>query len=390
MNRDRRVFISATTADLGSYRDAASEQILGRDELRPVQQRYFPPTSAKLKPYIEKQIRNCDAVICLVGNHYGEDVEGAQPRRSHTQREFDLAKSMGKKIFIFFSTDDCEPDEKVTEDADKSALQQKHRSDLKREDHHYVFFSSHDELRLRISGINIKEIPAPKKSTPWLPIFIAIIVAACFGLYLYNLSGKSNPRSELKPEAEAEVTTRPLPDESPHVVVVAPSSKPLSLTFADSYSEGEDMEITLTAHRSGYLYIGAAWADGKVYLLYPNFHAPQNGDNKVTNGQTLNLPSDIPAHADGRELTYPMYFPEGVSGDSATETIFAFITALPVDLPEVDEDTNLGPDFRLLGIVDDKSRFSFRGPKPELHFRNHTFSPGAGVEIVSKDYKITK
>ena len=196
-------------------------------------------------------------------------------------------------------------------------------------------------------------------------------------------------------------STRPdtLPNESPQIDPVAPlksgaktpqpdpQAPPVTLALADSYREGEHMKLTVTAHQAGYLYVGALWANGETYLLYPNLYHPLNGENQVAAGQQLRLPGDLPPMPDRAVVAYPIYFPKGVSGPRAQEAIFAFITVRPLELPEVDAD--LGPAFRRLGIIQDKEAFRHRGPKPALQFKNWSL-PLPSVPVVIETYTLNR
>ena len=50
------------------------------------------------------KIAACDAVIHLAGECYGAEPvhrEPAAPRRSYTQMEYDLARELGKPLYVF-------------------------------------------------------------------------------------------------------------------------------------------------------------------------------------------------------------------------------------------------------------------------------------------------
>ncbi len=386
----KKVFISATTSDLGTYRTAAEQELLRKPDIRPVQQNHFNPSYQTIREELRETIEECAAVICLVGEVYGEEPknrpEGAA-RRSYTQMEFDLARELGKPVYPFLTADDLTPDEEVTEDAEKVALQAAHREAIANGDRLYQTFRDHAELQQHIARIDFDAVgepepkPEPGPRLPWMWIVLGALVA--IGLW----GGLWFDGSQARP-ADSTVGG----NEERSIAPEKPDGPPVALNFRDSYRQGELMELTVTANRTGYLYVAAYWADGQVYLLYPNFHAPKNGENRVSAGQTIRLPGDLPPAADGRVMTYPMYFPEGTPGTAATETIFAFIAPTPVQLPEVTEDSDLGPAFRRLGLVKDKAGFlsRFRGPGPELRFAQDVVSLPEGLTIVTKDYQIRR
>lgn len=98
------VFISATTADLKKVRQHALEVAL-RNGWHPIVEEGFAAESndVSAKRTIALTLRAADAVICLVGLHYGgEPVEKDRKtkRRSWTQMEYDVARSLGKKMLV--------------------------------------------------------------------------------------------------------------------------------------------------------------------------------------------------------------------------------------------------------------------------------------------------
>jgi hypothetical protein len=89
-----RVFISATSRDLGSCRKAVSDVLLTLNAL-PVLQDHFAPDYRTVVEMLRARIETCDAVICLVGRVYGQEPltrSADQPRRSYTQLEYEIAE----------------------------------------------------------------------------------------------------------------------------------------------------------------------------------------------------------------------------------------------------------------------------------------------------------
>ncbi|MEM0969821.1 MAG: DUF4384 domain-containing protein, partial [Verrucomicrobiota bacterium] len=164
----------------------------------------------------------------------------------------------------------------------------------------------------------------------------------------------SSPFGETMPPSPPPTDTisppPPAPESSSPIQSSTSPDAPFTLALnKEVYEQGDLMHIEVEVKQSGYLYIAALWADGGVYLLYPNFLQPRNGENLVNAGETLTLPGDIP-EIDGKALQYPMYFPPQVPGQEAKEAIFAFLTTAPLlDLPEVEVESGLGPAFRSMG-----------------------------------------
>jgi hypothetical protein len=81
-----RVFVSATSRDLGSYRKAVADALRSIDAHAVIQDE-FPPDYRSVAAMLRGKIARCDAVICLVGGVYGaEPAERTadEPRRSYT------------------------------------------------------------------------------------------------------------------------------------------------------------------------------------------------------------------------------------------------------------------------------------------------------------------
>ena len=129
-----RVFISATSGDLGSVRQSVKEALLAID-CHPVEQTNFPPDYRTVRDMLEEKIRSCQAVVHIVGDRYGAEPDPHKlppgtPRRSYTQMEYDLARKLNKKLYVFLCATDFPYDLCDAESADKQALQHAHRDAL--------------------------------------------------------------------------------------------------------------------------------------------------------------------------------------------------------------------------------------------------------------------
>jgi Flp pilus assembly protein TadD len=124
-----KVFISATSGDLGPIRTRIKEALLtlGCD---PIVQDNFPPDHRSVEELLRKRIAECDAVVHIAGFRYGQEPrqrDKDEPRRSYTQMEYHTAKKLNKPIYTFicgqgFPFAACEP-----EDEEKRRLQLAHR-----------------------------------------------------------------------------------------------------------------------------------------------------------------------------------------------------------------------------------------------------------------------
>ncbi len=123
-----RVFISATTRDLGSYRKAVGEILVTLGAL-PVVQDHFGPDYRSVVEMLREKVGGCDAAICLVGRHYGAEPQiraAGQPRRSYTQLEYETAVELGKRVYVFVAAEDCPPDNPADEPEELRGLQLEH------------------------------------------------------------------------------------------------------------------------------------------------------------------------------------------------------------------------------------------------------------------------
>ena len=95
-----RIFVSATSRDLGNYRELASKTLRERGYVVD-DQAIFSLTYHEIGEKLKNRIADCDAVVCLIGFIYGGEPSHRppdQPRRSYTQWEFFLARALGKRL----------------------------------------------------------------------------------------------------------------------------------------------------------------------------------------------------------------------------------------------------------------------------------------------------
>jgi tetratricopeptide (TPR) repeat protein len=146
-----RVFVSATTQDLGSCRGAAKEELLTAGFL-PVTQENFGPDYLSLSDFLRSEIAKSDAVICLIGQAYGAAPQDyAQARRSYTQLEYDLAIECRKPTLVFLTADNYAPDSPVSESEEEQELQRRHREHVTAAGHKWELFSDVHDLRIRVA-----------------------------------------------------------------------------------------------------------------------------------------------------------------------------------------------------------------------------------------------
>jgi len=101
----------------------------------PIEQTNFPPDYRSVREMIEEKIAACEAVIHIVGIRYGAEPdpstlpEGAA-RRSYTQMEADIARKLGKKLYLFVCSEDFPYDQAPAESEELQGLQQAYRAEI--------------------------------------------------------------------------------------------------------------------------------------------------------------------------------------------------------------------------------------------------------------------
>jgi tetratricopeptide (TPR) repeat protein len=142
-----RVFVSATSKDLGSFREVVRNVLL-KEGIHPVTQEDFLPDDRTLVGKLRALMEPVDAVICLVGFSFGgaPSCEG-RARRSYTQFEYDLARQSGKPTFVFLATERCPPAVGPVEPIVDRELQLAHRRSMETGEYEWTPFSSEGDLR---------------------------------------------------------------------------------------------------------------------------------------------------------------------------------------------------------------------------------------------------
>ena len=129
-----RIFISATSGDLATVREIVKQGLLTMHCL-PVEQTNFAPDYRTVSEMLEERIRECDAVIHLVGLRYGAAPDPATlapgaPRRSFTQMEADIARRLGLKLYVFLCPENFLYDACAPEPPELAALQTAYRAEI--------------------------------------------------------------------------------------------------------------------------------------------------------------------------------------------------------------------------------------------------------------------
>jgi hypothetical protein len=119
-----RIFISAVTSEFGKARDAIASDLRARGHVVHVQSDFKQsPDSDKLLDALADYIRDCNAVICLIGKRSGAFPPKRAAKRytdvlpveieeaSYTQWEYFLARHFNRRRYRYIARDDYKADE---------------------------------------------------------------------------------------------------------------------------------------------------------------------------------------------------------------------------------------------------------------------------------------
>lgn len=152
-SRVNKVFVSAVSRELGVYRRAVSDQLVGAGIL-PISQESFPPDYRSVLEVLKNKIEACDAVICLIGYAHGfAPGRDDGPSRSYTQLEYDMARQLNKPIYLFFASQDCRPEHPVCQTVDQEQLQRSYRDEIMGSDYLWQSFTSLEGLQLQVARL---------------------------------------------------------------------------------------------------------------------------------------------------------------------------------------------------------------------------------------------
>jgi hypothetical protein len=102
---NKRIFVSATSRALESYRRLAAESLRKRG-YEVDDQAIFNLTFLEIQQKLKQRIERCDAVVCLIGFAYGAEPSNRppdQPRRSYTQWEYFLARELNRPVYLLLA-----------------------------------------------------------------------------------------------------------------------------------------------------------------------------------------------------------------------------------------------------------------------------------------------
>ncbi len=180
------IFISAVTNEFGKARDAVRSDLSARGRTVTVQSDFQQdPDSDTLLGTLANYIRDCKAVVCVIGKRSGacpparaaERFPGVLPpgikEASYTQWEFVLARHYKRRTYTYIARDDYKPDQ-TTVTGDRADLQRDYLDFLKADGVHYTEFATAEELRIAVlrDEPNIPAGPTPTKRSNSKPIVL--------------------------------------------------------------------------------------------------------------------------------------------------------------------------------------------------------------------------
>ena len=192
------IFISATTADLGSCRQLMRDAVLNLGCV-PILQDHFPPDAGTVLQMLRRKISGCDAVLHLAGECYGHEPrqrEVGGSRRSYTQLEYDIARQLQKPLYVFVCADGFPYDAHAPESDELRRLQQLHRNALVAGDELYLPVKDPQDLALDVRELQprLEQLTRElKKTRSWLGIGVGVAVAILMilgaGLWIQHQRG---------------------------------------------------------------------------------------------------------------------------------------------------------------------------------------------------------
>jgi tetratricopeptide (TPR) repeat protein len=181
-----RIFISAVTSEFGKARDALASDLRARGHEVTVQSDFKQsPDSETLLGNLADYIRDCHAVVCIVGKRCGacpparatERLKGVLPNdikeASYTQWEFFLARHFKRRPYLYIAGDAYKPD-RDTAVGDRADLQNTYLQFLKVDGVQYTGFSDANELRIAVLRDEPKIVatPAPTSQSAAKPVVL--------------------------------------------------------------------------------------------------------------------------------------------------------------------------------------------------------------------------
>jgi hypothetical protein len=163
MAADFRVFLSAVTSEFGLARDAVANDLQARNLQLRVQRSFRQePSADTLLRLLHDYIRECSAVVCVIGMRSGacplpaaaaEFANLLPPgitEASYTQWEFFFARAYKRRLSVYIAAADYRPDREAPSGDDLPEPQKAFVKYIEAEGLHYTPFSNRDQLRAEV------------------------------------------------------------------------------------------------------------------------------------------------------------------------------------------------------------------------------------------------
>jgi WD40 repeat protein len=141
------VFLSSTTRDLQSYRNAVHQAIERLDGYRSMRMEDFAARPTSVEASLAREIAECDIFVGLVGFLYGSQSPGSE--LSYTALELEEAKKLGKPVLLFVAKDDLPLSPNLRESDEIFSRQMSFRQRIMAENV-VGFFQTPDDLALKV------------------------------------------------------------------------------------------------------------------------------------------------------------------------------------------------------------------------------------------------
>ncbi len=196
MSRPYRVFVSSTTADLRSYREAAAA-IIREKGVEVIDEEMFPTMIYEaVRRHLWERVQISDAVLFLVGFQHGLEPGRPMPaggQRSFTQLEWDFAELLSKPRHVLVAMEGCVFDNEGAEPEaeEKQELQRRHREEVmgRRVDQLWWSFENKEEMERLVRAI---DYPTVRPLRPRKP---RVLPYATLGAHFL---GRENELAELR------------------------------------------------------------------------------------------------------------------------------------------------------------------------------------------------
>lgn len=155
---------------------------------QPVVQDHFAPDDKTVAEMLHRRIRECDAVVHIVGECYGAEPKATEKdgaRRSYTQIEAEIARKLRKRLFTVLLDEQFPFDSHEPEAAELRDLQQAYRRDVATSNYLYIPCRAPSDFETEIRKLRI-EIDKLRKSRLVTALVLSISLIAAIGVGFYS------------------------------------------------------------------------------------------------------------------------------------------------------------------------------------------------------------